>query len=482
MVLRLSESVMMTPQGSSAIWMFHPQAVLLFLLVGLSLGLSLLPQPADAAAAASPQDEKDHQRQAVTFARWSRATNTRERLSAALEGDQPVFLEADVVLSGRLPVLEPPPGRLWDVTLNELLFQVTEKPKRVTLKLNLRSTEVLSAAFGVLMVALTENLVDLWIHADVLPGTGGKPPVDATSFMRQSAPFHPIAIISLGWNTKPKGSYSWSQVESMVRLVDCGHPYLTRIAFKARASMVPGSLAQLSWLLDVMPNATLVIWSPAGEASDTSALLNLHRARPSARIVYDLPQEHQLENLLEEVVPEEGIAAEGAKEESGIGWAVDKANTNNCRRKSLPGQNAVVLGDNGVSMVLPESWSNMEAMLDLSKPRSLAVSIGDDKLSLEGSCFQLVMNRSGQEVTSRAWPTTCKKHGSSSTKISAPPMVKQWTYGEPAPLKLQPSPGAVVYAVRLQDPPPSSAPAATSLANTLLLLLLALAVVKALAF
>ncbi|KAK8769869.1 hypothetical protein V5799_013663 [Amblyomma americanum] len=136
--------------------MCRPQAVLLFLLVGLSLGLSLFPPPADAAAAPSPQDEKDAQRQAVTFARWSRATNTRQRLSAALEGDQPVFLEADVVLTGGLPVLEPPPGYLWDVTLNELLYQVTEKPKRVTLKLNLRSTEVLPQAFGVLMVALTE--------------------------------------------------------------------------------------------------------------------------------------------------------------------------------------------------------------------------------------------------------------------------------------------------------------------------------------
>ncbi|XP_077510604.1 uncharacterized protein LOC144121319 [Amblyomma americanum] len=468
---------MMTPRCSTAPGMCRPQAVLLFLLVGLSLGLSLFPPPADAAAAASPQDEKDAQRQAVTFARWSRATNTRQRLSAALEGDQPVFLEADVVLTGGLPVLEPPPGYLWDVTLNELLYQATEKPKRVTLKLNLRSTEVLPQAFGVLMVALTENLVDLWIHADVLPGSGGKPPVDAASFMRQSAPFHPFAIISLGWNTKPKGSYSWSQVESMVRLVACGHPYLTRIAFKVRASMVQASLAQLSWLLDVMPNATLVIWSPTGEAPNTSALLSLRKARPSAHIVYDLPQEHQLENLLEEVAPEEG-AAEGAKEESGIGWTVDETNTNNCRRKSLPGQNAVVLGDNSVSMVLPESWSNMEAKLDLSKPRALAVSIGEDKLSLEGSCFQLVLNRSGQEVTSRAWPVTCKNHASSSTKKTGPPaMVKQWTYGEPAPLKLQPSPGAVVYAVRFQDPEPSSAPAA---ANTLLLLLLGLVVVKAL--
>ncbi|KAK8769871.1 hypothetical protein V5799_013665 [Amblyomma americanum] len=141
-----------------------------------------------------------------------------------------------------------------------------------------------------------------------------------------------------------------------------------------------------------MPNATLVIWSPTGEAPNTSALLSLRKARPSAHIVYDLPQEHQLENLLEEVAPEEG-AAEGAKEGSGIDWTVDETNTNNCRRKSLPGQNAVVLGENSVSMVLPESWSNMEAKLDLSKPRALAVSIGEDKLSLEGSCFQLVLNR-----------------------------------------------------------------------------------------
>lgn len=427
---------------------------LLAFLLGVSL--ALLPLSSEAAAAASPQEHegKDSRRDAhaITFARWSHATNTLERLSAALSGDQPVFLEADVMLAGGMPVLMPPAGRLWEVTLNELLYQVTEKPKRVTLKLNLRSTEVLSEAFSVLMVALTENLLDLWLHADVLPGTGGKPAVDAGTFLRQSAPFHPFAVISLGWNTKPKGAYSWSQVESMVRLVRCGHPFLSRVAFKVRASMVEHSLAQLSWLLDVLPNATLAIFSLPGEPQHTSALLSLRRLRPTARIVYDLPQEHQLENLLEEASPEDSEGANKA-DELGVEWNADESNTGNCRRASLPGRNAVVLGDNGVSMMLPDWWSNLEAKLDLSKPRSLAVSLGEDKLSLEGACFQLVLNRSGQEVTSRAWPTPCKNHGSSSSKKgSGPEMVKQWTYGEPAPLKLQSSPGAVVYAVRLQDP------------------------------
>ncbi|KAH7956243.1 hypothetical protein HPB52_007655 [Rhipicephalus sanguineus] len=130
-------------------------AVLLFTLFAV-----LACAPAHAAAAASPQHADSQPTttspQASKFTRWSRATNTRERLSAALSGDQPVFIEADVVLNNGIPVLEPPRGRLWDVTLNELLYQVTQKPKRVTLKLNMRSTEVLPEAFGVLMVALTE--------------------------------------------------------------------------------------------------------------------------------------------------------------------------------------------------------------------------------------------------------------------------------------------------------------------------------------
>lgn len=442
---------------------------LLAFLVGISL--VLLPLSSEAAATPQEHEEKDSRSdaaEAITFARWSHATNTREKLSAALSGDQPVFVEADVMLAGGMPVLMPPPYQLWEVTLNELLYQVTEKPKRVTLKLNLRSNEVLPQAFSVLMVALTENLLDLWLHADVLSGSGGKAPVDAGTFLRQSAPFHPFAVISLGWNTKPKGQYSWSQVESMVRLVRCGYPYLSRIAFKVRASMVENSLAQLSWLLDVLPNATLAIFSLPGEPQHTSALLSLRRLRPTARIVYDLPQEHQLENLLEEVGPEDG----GAKaEQPGVEWEAEESNTGSCRKASLPGRNAVVLGDNGVSMVLPDWWSNLEAKLDLSKPRSLAVSMGEDKLSLEGACFQLVMNRSGQEVTSRAWPTTCKNHGSSSSKKgSGPEMVKQWTYGEPAPLKLQSSPGAVVYAVRLQEP--AAAAALPVVAHSLLTILI----------
>lgn len=454
-------------------------AVLLFTLFAV-----LACAPAHAAAAASPQHADSQPTttspQASKFTRWSRATNTRERLSAALSGDQPVFIEADVVLNNGIPVLEPPRGRLWDVTLNELLYQVTQKPKRVTLKLNMRSTEVLPEAFGVLMVALTENLVDLWIHADVLSGSAGKPPVEANLFMRQSSPFHPFAIVSLGWNTKPKGAYSWGQVESMARLVSCGYPFLSRVAFKVRASMVEASLAQLSWLLDVMPNATLVVWYADGEAPNPNVTHTLRKARPSAHIVQDLPQDHQLENLMEEAVPEMDAEA-GKHENAAIGWSVEANNTASCRKASLLGRNAVVLGDNGVSMVLPESWSNFEAKLDLTKPRSLAVSIGDEKLALEGSCFQLVLNRSGQEVTSRAWPTTCKNHGSSSSsskKPTAPAMVKQWTYGEPAPLKLQPSPGAVVYAVRLQDPPEDSTGAASTVVSTLLLVFFGVLAVK----
>ncbi|XP_075745807.1 uncharacterized protein LOC119174205 isoform X1 [Rhipicephalus microplus] len=327
---------------------------------------------------------------------------------------------------------------------------------------------------------IPRNLVDLWIHADVLSGSAGKPPVEANLFMRQSLPFHPFAIISLGWNTKPKGAYSWGQVESMARLASCGYPFLSRVAFKVRASMVEASLAQLSWLFDVMPNATLVVWYADGEAPHPNMTHALRMARLSAHVVHDLPQDHRLENIMEEAVPE--MDSEIAMHESAaIGWSVEANNTGSCRKASLPGRNAVVLGDNGVSMMLPDSWSNFEAKLDLTKPRSLAVSIGGEKLALEGSCFQLVLNRSGQEVTSRAWPTTCKYHGPSSSpskKPTAPAMVKQWTYGEPAPLKLQPSPGAVVYAVRLQDPPDDSTAAASSLVPTLILLFFGVLAVK----
>ncbi|KAH6933711.1 hypothetical protein HPB50_017677 [Hyalomma asiaticum] len=338
------------------------------------------------------------------------------------------------------------------------------------------------------MSPFLQNLLDLWIHADVLSGSAGKPPVDANWFMRQSSPFHPFAIISLGWNTKPKGDILGARattherqcvVESMARLVGCGYPFLSRVAFKVRSSMVEASLAQLSWLLDVMPNATLVVWSADGEAPNPNVTHTLRKAMPSARIVYDLPQDHKLENLLEEAVPEEG--SEDAKQEGiAIGWSVEANSTGSCRKASLLGRNAVVLGDNGVSMMLPDSWANLEAKLDLTKSRSLAVSIGDEKLALEGSCFQLVLNRTGQEVTSRAWPTTCKTHGSSSSskKPTAPAMVKQWAYGEPAPLKLQPSPGAVVYAVRLQEPQEESVGTASTVVPTLLLLLFGVLAVK----
>ncbi|KAH8039755.1 hypothetical protein HPB51_008687 [Rhipicephalus microplus] len=81
----------------------------------------------------------------------------------------------------------------------------------------------------------------------------------------------------------------------------------------------------------------------------------------------------------------------------------------------------------GVSMMLPDSWSNFEAKLDLTKPRSLAVSIGDEKLALEGSCFQLVLNRHVNAPTSppfqQEWPGGDKPRLANDVQIPRPVVV-----------------------------------------------------------
>lgn len=92
----------------------------------------------------------------ITFARWAHATNSRQQVDEALKGDDPVFIEADVALENGMTVLEPPLGAPWTMSLNELLYLLTARQKRVTLKLDFRNTDVLPQAFGVLMVARTE--------------------------------------------------------------------------------------------------------------------------------------------------------------------------------------------------------------------------------------------------------------------------------------------------------------------------------------
>lgn len=398
----------------------------------------------------------------VTYARWLHATNTRRLVDEALKGDEPVFLEADVVVEGGLAVLEHPPNQPWDLSLRDLLNLVTAKPKRVTLKLDFKSSEVLPSAINVLMGTLTENLKDLWLHADAVTGPGGKPPVDASMFLRYTTPFHPFAVVSLGWTSKSKGAYSWRNVEAMARLTRCGQPYLTRVAFAVRASLIENSLPQLAWLVDVVPNSTLSVWYPASEPPPTEALLKLRQAIPESSVVYDLPRDYPFENLVHAPLKEEDHE-----------WGIDWKSTGNapCQKTSLVGKRAVVLGEQAVSATLPDPWADFEAKLDLSKPRSVAVSLGKEKLTLEGPCFYLVLNRSGQKVTSHVWGMPCKENTLDPSRKGGPAeMTREWDFqNATAPLVFESSPGGVVYAVHLSG-------AALTLSCTLMLILMVLAV------
>ncbi|KAM7312451.1 hypothetical protein ISCGN_009356 [Ixodes scapularis] len=384
----------------------------------------------------------------ATYARWFHGTNSRRLLDEALKGDEPVFLEADVVVEGSMAVLEHPLDQPWDLSLRDLLNLVTAKPKRVTLKLDFKSTEVLPSAINVLMGALTENLKDLWLHADAVPGPGGKPPVDASTFLRYTTPFHPFAVVSLGWTTKNKGAYSWRNVETMARLTRCGQPYLRRVAFSVRASMVENSLPQLAWLVDVVPNSTLSVWYPSSEAPPTEALLKLRQTIPESSVVYDLPRDYPFENLVDAPIMEEDQD-----------WRIDWKLTGDsaCQKTSLIGKRAVVLGDQAVSATLPDPWADFEAKLDLSKPRSVAVSLGKSKLTLEGPCFYMVLNRNGQKVTSHVWGIPCKDNTLDPARKESPAeMTREWDFeNATVPLVFESSPGGVVYAAYFHSAAPT---------------------------
>ncbi|CAN7949556.1 unnamed protein product, partial [Ixodes hexagonus] len=309
---------------------------------------------------------------------------------------------------------------------------------------------------------LSQNLKDLWLHADALPGPGGQPPVDAYTFLRHTTPFHPFAVISLGWTTKNKGSYSWRNVDTMARLIRCGHPHLKRVAFAVRASMIENSLPQLAWLVDVVPNSTLSVWYPTSEIPPTEALLKLRQAIPESAVVYDLPREYPFENLVDAPLKPED-------DEWTIGW--NTTGNSPCHKASLVGKRAAVLGDQAVSATLPDPWAGFEVKLDLTRPRSVALSLGKGNLTLEGPCFYVILNRQGQKVTSRVWGLPCKESTLADSRKSGPAeMTREWDLeSATTPLVFGSAPGGAVYAVGLNA-------AALTLSCTLMLILMAFAV------
>ncbi|CAN8016409.1 unnamed protein product [Ixodes persulcatus] len=381
----------------------------------------------------------------VSSVRWNRATHSRALLQDALQRDSAPFVEADVVLVDGSAVLPRPVNENWTVSLSELLYRVSATPMNVTLKLNLKSTEVLEVAKRNLLEAHLQNLKGLWFHADILPATGGEAPVNASTYLHPFASSFPQAVVSVGWTTYPETFYTWEVVDRMTRLLLCGPHLPARVSVAARASMLPNSVAQVSWMLDVIPQASLSIWAQDNDPRVTDTLIQLRKALPWSVVYYDLSEQQRAD--FERA--KENVAYEPERTGHPV-W--DLPGVVACEQRPLAGRRSVILKEQGGSIRLPAAWKHFRARIDTSRSKTITLHMGSNSLTLNGDCFYVVARSTATAVIVSAWQ--CVGYHTNLTMLSAsePSATREWPIVPgPMSLRFQTPTDTAVYLVYVNE-------------------------------
>lgn len=249
---------------------------------------------------------------------WVHAVNTREALRMAFEGDAHM-IEADVslgtVAEGRGdegPVMgHPPLTKAVDVDLRDWLGELVSlkkaakdrqgRSRRLGVKLDFKSFDIVMSAFQIVTDFFDEIDFPIWFNADILPGpvNATQEPVTSFLFLHVCNAYFPDSIASVGWTTaldadvasskKTNHRYEWDHVISMAALLHKVNTSQSR-TFPVRAAFVGRSIDRFSWLLGVVPDSTLTVWSAAEDDVDVNDLLALRNAVPKSKVYYDLPK------------------------------------------------------------------------------------------------------------------------------------------------------------------------------------------------
>ncbi|CAN7949206.1 unnamed protein product, partial [Ixodes hexagonus] len=290
-----------------------------------------------------------------------------------------------------------------------------------------------------------QNLKALWFHADILPATGGEAPVNGSVYLHQFAPSFPQAIVSVGWTTYPETFYTWEVVDRMTRLLLCGPRLPAKVSVAARASMLPHSVAQVSWMLDVIPQASLSIWSQDNDPRVTDTLIQLRKTLPWSAVYYDLSEQHRTD--FERA--KENVAYEPERT-GNPSW--DLPGVVACEERPLAGRRSVVLKAQGGSIRLPAAWKNLRARMDTTKSKTISLHMGSNSLTLNGDCFYVVARNTETVVVVSVWQ--CVGYHTNLTMLSAsePAIKREWPLtGGPASLRFETPADAAVYWVYVNE-------------------------------
>ncbi|TRY77246.1 hypothetical protein TCAL_05318, partial [Tigriopus californicus] len=238
----------------------------------------------------------------LTRVTWSHATNSRKKLTRAIQDPELMMIEADVVkgsLFGQSevqPIMAHPPENRSDLSLAEFMRMVS--PARKGIKLDFKDISIVEQSLQILSSVPKEELnFPIWFNADILRGPGSsKEPVTPDVFLRLCQSYFPFFTLSLGWTTgldpKKPLKYNSKHIEDMLQAINTiiqsdRHSWFT---FAVRAALALNSLPELEQLLEKSgPNTSLTLWTAEGDTLDSSKLNDFISRLGRNRIYVDLP-------------------------------------------------------------------------------------------------------------------------------------------------------------------------------------------------
>lgn len=232
---------------------------------------------------------------------WAHAVNSKKKLHDALDNEDVMMLEADVIVDpsdNSTPIMAHPPKNSSNLTLEEFLTEILKHSgdTKKGIKLDFKETRALEPSVALLEEALKDeqDIPPIILNADILKGPNTEEnstaTVDADEFLKVCGRFK-RAMLSPGWTTafigKNSTGYTANDTSSMVSLLKQS-AVSQEINFPVRASLVALNPKPMHLLLGQFQNkGTLTVWTSSADEYDPKdlAFLRLYQKR----VFYDLP-------------------------------------------------------------------------------------------------------------------------------------------------------------------------------------------------
>ncbi|KAF7391997.1 hypothetical protein HZH68_011540 [Vespula germanica] len=238
---------------------------------------------------------------------WAHAVNSQANLTKALNADDIMMLEGDVMIGNltnsnntNIPIMAHPPDLESDLSLDEFLSSVLNSTKGV--KLDFKSLEAFERSKPILAENRKKFTKPLFLNADILPGPveAKTVPLDSKSFLTGAMEVFPESVLSIGWTTRygsefniTEGHYTTEQIQKMVDTLT-ENKVTQSITYPVRAGLAANDISAMKTLMDrssSFGNVTMTIWSSHGDQVDTKKLSELIKTIGVGKVYVDVPED-----------------------------------------------------------------------------------------------------------------------------------------------------------------------------------------------